>query len=157
MIPIELPVCDVITHVSTWRSLTTTYIFNSLSPTHDWVNRPYEILLKSYHTDELNSSVSYIYCWYITYWRLKLFLSPVGDLLIHLAVAILDELQSHRFTVSLVAMAYGQLANSPRWHWYTVVISYMDELLSHPKEIETILLWYGWDSMPEQKYACGNG
>ena len=41
-----------------------------------------------------------------------MFLPPKGELLIHLAVAILDDLLSHRFTDSPVAMACGQLANS---------------------------------------------
>ena len=60
IILIELPVRDVIMHVNMRGSKTTAYFFNdSLSRTEDWVNRPFEILLKSYHTD---SSVSYIYC-----------------------------------------------------------------------------------------------
>ena len=74
MILIELPDHDVIVYDNTRRSATITYFFNnSLSRTDDWVNRPYEILLKSHHTDELNSSVSYIYCWYLLYGRLNCF------------------------------------------------------------------------------------
>ena len=134
-----------------WRD---NYIFfnNTFSRTDDWVNSPYEMLLKSYHTDELNSPVSCIYCWYLIYGRLELFSSPMCDLQIHLSVAILDYLLSYRFTVSPVSMAYGQLANSPHWRWYTVVISHgwvskpykrdrnnttaiPDELVRHSKSI----------------------
>ena len=96
----------------------------------------------------VNSSVSYIYCWYLIYGRLKLLLSPMGDLLV---VAIVDDLLSHWLTASPVAKVYRQLANSPHWCWYTVVVSYgwailvtvqkrhkqyychTDELVSHSK------------------------
>ena len=155
MISIERPVHDVIMHVNTRRSCTTAYFFNnSLSNTGDLLNRPYETLLKSYYTDELNSSLWYIYCWYLIYRRLNCFYVQ-GVLLIHLAVDILDDLQSHRFTDSPVAMAYGQLAKSTLRHWFTVFISY--GLFSKPPKRDLLLLSYGWANKPLQKYIYGNG
>ena len=155
MILIEVPVHDVTMYVNTRCGGTTTYFSTDFYRTDDWVNSPYEMLLKSHHTDELNSPVSCIYCWYLTYRRLELFSSPMCDLQILLALTILDYLLSYRFTVSPVSMAYGQLANSPRWRWYTVVISYgwvskpykrdrnnttaiPDELVLHSKSIPMV-------------------
>ena len=60
MIRIELPF-HVIMHINMWRSGTTTYFFNnSLSRTDDWVNRPYEKLLKPYHPFHISTAdISY--------------------------------------------------------------------------------------------------
>ena len=66
----------------------------------------------------------------------------MGDLLIHLALAILDDLLSHRFIVNPIATAYGHLPIRPVGVGI-LLLSHTDELVNHPKEIETILLPYG--------------
>ena len=72
----------------------------------------------------------------------------MGDLLINLAVAILDDLLSHGFTVSPVAMAYTDNLPIRPVGIGILLSSHTDELVNHPKKIWTILLLYGWASKP---------
>ena len=64
-----------------------------------------------YQTD---SFVSYIYCWYLIYGRLKLFWGQWVTYWFILLLLSWMTFSSHRFTVNPVALAYWQLANSAR-------------------------------------------
>ena len=83
----------------------------------------------------------------------KFVLETMGDLLIHVFVAILDDLQSmdlpsallfwHTDSLSIHLVGIGIL-----------LLSHTDELVNHPKEIETILHSYGlasnsWQIIPK--------
>ena len=146
MILIELPGHDVIMYVNTRRSETITSFFNnSLSRTEDWVNHSYEISLKSNHTDELNSSVSYIYCWYLLYGRLNWFYLQC------LTYFFLQLLSWVTYYLNVLPSAL-LLWHTDNFSIHPLPLEYCwshtNELVNHPKENETILLPSGWASKP---------
>ena len=118
---------------------------NSLSRRDDWVNRPYEMLLKSYHAYELKSFVAYIYCWYLICGQLFFSISS-GWLTNSSCCCYLGWLTISSVYCQPCFYGVRTTCQFARWRWYNVVISY--GLVSKSSKRETILLPYGWTSRP---------